>query len=180
MTAPRHLPHDWFARPLPPNVEIGARSWLYSTFAFVHYQSRRPTGLRVGHDSGIYTGTFFDLGVAGEVDIGDYCSLVGVIVSTNGRVVIGDYCLIAHEVVIADVFAPVPPTAANAQPGADQSPAITIGPLVWIGARALLVGEIQIGEGAIVGAGAVVTSDVAPYTVVAGNPAREVKRLRRP
>ena len=47
----------------------------------------------------------------------------------------------------------------------------------WIGARSIVLKGVTIGEGAIVGAGSVVTKDVAPYTMVAGNPARLIKQL---
>ena len=53
---------------------------------------------------------------------------------------------------------------------------ITIGPQAWIGARAIVLPGVTVGEGAVVAAGAVVTKDVPPWTVVAGNPAREVKK----
>jgi acetyltransferase-like isoleucine patch superfamily enzyme len=48
---------------------------------------------------------------------------------------------------------------------------------VWIGARAIVLKGVTIGRGAVVGAGSVVTKDVAPFTIVAGNPARVVKEL---
>lgn len=51
-----------------------------------------------------------------------------------------------------------------------------IGDGVWIGMRAMIMPGIKIGEGAIIASGAVVTKDVAPYTIVAGNPAKEVKK----
>ena len=51
-----------------------------------------------------------------------------------------------------------------------------IGADVWIGHQAVLMPGVQIGPGAIIAAHAIVTRDVAPYTIVAGNPAREVKR----
>lgn len=54
---------------------------------------------------------------------------------------------------------------------------VTIGNDVWIGSRAVVLGGIQIGDGAIIGAGAVVTKDVKPYSVVGGVPAK-VLRLR--
>lgn len=47
----------------------------------------------------------------------------------------------------------------------------------WIGMEALILKGVTIGKGAIVGARSVVTKDVLPYTVVAGNPAKEVKKL---
>ncbi len=55
----------------------------------------------------------------------------------------------------------------------------TIGNDVWIGHGAYVAAGVTIGDGAVVGARAVVTRDVAPYTVVAGNPAR-AHRTRLP
>lgn len=52
---------------------------------------------------------------------------------------------------------------------------ITICDGVWIGARAIVLPGVTIGEGAIVAAGAVVTKDVEPFTIVGGNPAKVIK-----
>lgn len=54
--------------------------------------------------------------------------------------------------------------------------AVTIGHDVWIGHGAVLLPGVAIGDGAVVGAGAVVTRDVEPYWIVAGVPARPVRR----
>lgn len=51
-----------------------------------------------------------------------------------------------------------------------------IGNDVWIGNRAIILQGVTIGDGAVVGAGAVVTKDVEPYAVVAGNPARVIRK----
>ena len=56
---------------------------------------------------------------------------------------------------------------------------MTIGHDVWIGHGAIVLPGRSIGTGAVIAAGAIVTKDVAPYTIVAGNPARMV-RLRFP
>ncbi len=53
---------------------------------------------------------------------------------------------------------------------------VRIGHDVWIGHGALILPGVCIGSGATIGAGAVVTKDVRPYSVVAGNPAREIRR----
>lgn len=53
---------------------------------------------------------------------------------------------------------------------------VTIGHDVWIGHGVTVTAGVTIGTGAVIGAGAVVTRDVAPYTVVGGVPAREIKR----
>ena len=166
------LEHDWFPRPLPANVLIGERSWVYSSYAFIHFASRREPGVLIGRDTGVYDGSFFELGPRGSVTIGDYCSVVGAIIASNGDVRIGDHTFIAHRVVIADTPDVVPsPTAGAAS--------IEIGRNVWIGAHSVLLGGARIGEGSIVGAGTIVDSDVPPYSLVAGNPARVVRRVER-
>lgn len=58
----------------------------------------------------------------------------------------------------------------------DRAPT-TLGDHVFVGAGAVILMGVTIGDGAVVGAGAVVTSDVAPYTVVAGVPARPVANV---
>jgi acetyltransferase-like isoleucine patch superfamily enzyme len=178
MNAAPRLTHDWFPRDLPANVVLGPRSWCYSSFAFLHYQSRRPRGVSVGHDSGIYHGTFFDLGPDGEVSIGNFCTLVGPIITSNSRVFIGDYVFIAHEVVLADSFAALPSAESDgtALEGnlSTRGANIEIGDNCWIGARAVLTCGARLGAGVVVGAAALVDFKVPPYAVVAGNPARIV------
>ena len=172
------LAHDWFPQPLPGNVILGERSWCYSSFAFLHCRSRCPCGVRIGHDSGIYHGTFFELGPDGEVEIGNYCTLVGAIISINSRVVIGDFAFLAHEVVLADSIAATP----YAEHGgrrcdtefSGRAPVIVIGENAWIGARAVLLPGARLGDGVIVGAAAVVDFAVPAGSIVAGNPARIV------
>lgn len=51
---------------------------------------------------------------------------------------------------------------------------------VWIGLRALIMPGVTVGEGAVVAAGAVVTKDLAPYTVYGGNPAKEIRKRFSP
>ena len=56
----------------------------------------------------------------------------------------------------------------------DKGGPVKIGDRAWIGYRAIILPGVEIGEGAVVGAGAVVTRDVPPYTIVAGNPAVKI------
>ena len=42
------LPHDWYPGELPANVVLGKRSWLYSSFAFLHHRSEREPAIRIG------------------------------------------------------------------------------------------------------------------------------------
>lgn len=64
--------------------------------------------------------------------------------------------------------------------GFEEYGSIAIGHDVWVGANAIIGDGVQIGTGAIIGAGAVVIRDVAPYSVVAGVPAKEVRKRFEP
>ena len=57
---------------------------------------------------------------------------------------------------------------------ADRGGAVTIGDHVWIGYRSIVLPGVTLGVGAVVWAGAIVTKNVEPFTIVAGNPARRV------
>jgi len=58
----------------------------------------------------------------------------------------------------------------------DHKGDIVIGNDVWIGYEAVVMAGVTIGDGAIIGARAVVTKDVPPYTIVGGVPARKIRR----
>lgn len=53
---------------------------------------------------------------------------------------------------------------------------VEIGNDVWIGDNVILIAGIKIGNGAIIGAGSIVTKDILPYSIVAGNPAKEIRK----
>jgi acetyltransferase-like isoleucine patch superfamily enzyme len=99
---------------------------------------------------------------------------------TGHGVHIGQHVLIANRVFIAaDDGHPLDPAArrVNHPPSPEDVREIWIEDDVWIGEGATVLKGVRIGKGAIVGSHAVVTHDVDPYTIVAGNPARIVKRL---
>ena len=60
----------------------------------------------------------------------------------------------------------------------EHSRPVVIGDDVWVGGGAIILPGVTIGEGSTVAAGAVVTRDVEPFTLVAGNPARLLRRLK--
>ena len=106
------------------------------------------------------------------------------------RLRIGRFCQIAHGVRFITASAnhamgglstyPFgvfdPSTLADFRDGFEGLPDTEIGHDVWIGHGALILPGARVGSGAVIGAGAVVTGEVPPYAVVAGNPARVIRR----
>ena len=91
----------------------------------------------------------------------------------QGGIEIGDDVLIGPQTIIATLnHDPNPEKRGSMIPKP-----VKIGNKAWLGARVTICPGVTIGEGAIVGAGAVVTKDVPPRTVVAGVPARVIKRV---
>lgn len=92
---------------------------------------------------------------------------------SRGRIVIGDDCLFGPEVILTAAgyrFNDGSPVTRQPMDEAD----VVIGRDVWFGARAMVLAGVTIGDGAIVGAGAVVTKSVPAGAIVVGQPARVV------
>jgi len=107
----------------------------------------------------------------------------GCILWIGKQITIGEHCMIGSDVAIRDSDGhPADPELRRkgTPPAIDDVRPVTIGNTVWIGMRAIIGPGISIGDGSIVAAGSVVVSDVAPYTVVAGNPARRIGSLQPP
>ena len=88
---------------------------------------------------------------------------------------IGDNCLFAPNVSLYTAGHPVELQGRLDNIGTGAP--ITIGNGVWIGGSAIIMGGVTIGDNAVIGAGSVVTRDVEPNTVVAGNPARFIRKI---
>ena len=91
----------------------------------------------------------------------------------QGGITLGDGCLLGHNTVIATLNHDEDPARRN-----DLLPApVVIGNRVWIGSNAAILPGVTIGDNAVVDAGEVVTKDVSPDTVVAGVPARILRKI---
>lgn len=116
---------------------------------------------------------------AAAVTIGNHCYLNGVELACARAVTIGDGAIIAECLMMDTDFHSVEPNRHEASAPVKAAP-ITIGRNVWIANKTILLRGVTIGDNSVVGAGSVVTRDVPPNVVVAGNPARVVRQLRPP
>lgn len=126
----------------------------------------------------------------GIMKVGDHTyGAIGLIDKRYGKIIIGDYCSIAAgvtaimgnhrlDMVSTYPFHTVSPYFCDTVPAeADHysNGTTVIGNDVWIGRNAILMSGVQVGDGAVIAAHAVVTKDVEPYSVVGGNPAKHLK-----
>ncbi|MDD4851272.1 MAG: sugar O-acetyltransferase [Gemmiger sp.] len=119
-----------------------------------------PLQLAVGSTVTIGAGTYINSGLT---------------LIDDGKITIGQGCLLGTGVTLCTTGHPIDP--AERAKGSMYSFPITIEDGAWIGAGALLLPGITIGRYAVVGAGSVVTKDVPPYTVAAGNPCHPLREI---
>jgi acetyltransferase-like isoleucine patch superfamily enzyme len=149
---------------LKPNCTftVGSRSIIEATIDF----ERDGAAVIVGENSYVGASIFK---VADRVEIGS-----DVEIAWNCSVVDHDWESLAFERRRVDMRRWY--TAANNWTHVERRP-VRIGNRALIGFNAVILKGVQVGEGAVVGVNSVVTHDVAPYTVVAGVPAREVRKV---
>ncbi len=107
--------------------------------------------------------------VGSNVSVAEFVHIWG-----GGGVQIGDHTMIASHVVITSQS-----HGTNIERRRDAIDApVNIGNSVWIGAGAIVLPGVEIGDGAVVAAGALVNRDVPPFTIVAGIPAKKLGKVK--
>jgi acetyltransferase-like isoleucine patch superfamily enzyme len=106
---------------------------------------------------------------------------LGVMVAALERVEIGDHCMFANGCLVTDADHRVDDlTRPITWQGFTSRGPTRIGDNVWCGANVVVTSGVTIGERCVVGANAVVTGDLPPFSIAAGAPARVIRELERP
>lgn len=122
------------------------------------------------------TYTFNTISVGDNVNLG----LRPILIASRSRIAVGDNVMFGPEVTIRggnhriDIVGQPMIATDDHQKRPNDDKGVVIEDDVWIGTRAVVLHGVIVGRGSVVGAGSVVTRSVAPYSIVAGNPARQV------
>jgi acetyltransferase-like isoleucine patch superfamily enzyme len=147
--------------------------------------------IRIGRST-VLAGQLLTFGHGGDIEIGDWCFVgPGSRIWSAASIHIGHRVLISHNVNVHDSDShPLDAAERHAQyveivqrghprqAGSIRTAAVVIGDDAWIGFNSTVLKGVSIGPGAIVAAGSVVTGNVPPWSVVAGNPATVVRSLQ--
>lgn len=164
------------------NVKVAKSSHL----AILKLRSKKGCEVKVDENSQVSGRLTFDKEGA-SIYIGKRVFMNGNLISAQ-RIEIGDDVMISWGVTIVDhdshsiSFSKRSEDVTNWQIGKKDWSHVKISPVkicdkVWIGFNSIILKGINIGEGAVVGAGSVVTKDVPAWTIVAGNPARIIREI---
>jgi hypothetical protein len=144
---------------------LGEAGRYYPSSAYFGHDSRTT----VTGDFALFTNFRLYVGDGAELRLGSgYCN-EGSMIVCHSRITIGDTCLFGPQVMLRDNDGHFYENELRSEP-------ITIGDNVWVGMRAVILKGVTIGDGAIVAAGAVVTRDVPPRSLVGGVPARVLRK----
>lgn len=171
-----------------PGCLVGQHSVLHKESKIIN-NLKDPSRIKIGANSHI-RGELFLFGHGGRIEIGDYCYLgQNSILWSAQNILVGDRVLISHNVNIFDTQThPLDPkkrhehfkqiiSSGHPRTLSLEEKPVKIHNDVWIACMAIILPGVTIGEGAVIGAGSVVTKDIPSYTFAAGNPARVIKEI---
>jgi acetyltransferase-like isoleucine patch superfamily enzyme len=142
-------------------------------------EALREGRLEVGENTLFEPGVWITAPAPARVRIGAGTFLnLGVTVAAMELVEIGDHCMFANGCFITDADHRFnDPTRPVTWQGFQSKGPTYIGDNVWCGANVVVTSGVTIGERCVIGANSVVTTDIPPFSIAAGAPARVVKRI---
>ncbi|WP_349239785.1 acyltransferase [Patulibacter sp. SYSU D01012] len=182
------LKRRWYARSQRPWNRARLHAELARRHAFARGRMHgeilpmlRDGRLEIGPQAFFEDGVWLTAGERGRIRIGGGTFLnLGVMVAAEGLVDIGEHCMAANGCLITDADHRFddPETPVPWQGFTTKGPTV-LGDNVWLGANVVVTSGVTIGRRSVVGANSVVTTDIPPWSVAAGVPAR-VLRTHRP
>lgn len=189
------LDDDWFPGAIPDNVLLGRETYLDTAYGFTLCASDQFPAVVLGDACGAYDRATFVVGPEGRIRVGDFTCLNGTYLICRDRITIGANCLLAWGVVLTDSWVGLTGGGAisvarrravlraaarhplrHLDPVAPPEP-VTLADNVWVGFDSVVLPGVTLGHGCVVGCKTVVRTDVPPYAVVAGDPARILRFL---
>ncbi len=170
----RRFLNRYFAVPLVAFLRSYALNYVVSRvpshwFRQAYY--RRVCGMKIGRDTSIALDCRFTGDRLHEICIGDRVSIPpGAFFVCGAPITIGDDVVFGHRVALYTSDHDPDDEAFSR-----RNAPIVIEERAFVASQAIILKGVRLGRGAVVAAGAVVTRDVPPYTIVAGNPARVVR-----
>lgn len=163
----------WYMRWLAPLYQHrGKKSVIYRS---VRMDTPPYRKFRLGDYSVIESYSCINNAV-GDIIIGDH-TRVGLHNTVIGPVTIGSYVNLAQGITVTALNHNFSETGKRIDEQGVSTTPVTIGNDIWIGANAVILPGVTIGDHSVVAAGAVVTKDVPPHTLVAGVPAKIIKKI---
>lgn len=142
-------------------------------------QALQEDRLRIGPGTLLEPGVWITAPDRARVTIGAGSFLnMGVMIAAQELVEIGDHCMLANGCFVTDASHRYddPAIPITWQGFSSKGPTI-LGDNVWLGANVVVTSGVSIGERCVIGANSVVTSDIAPYSVAAGAPAKVIRKV---
>ena len=135
-----------------------------------HHQPILPAGVTVGRHSYGYDENTFRIFMDGAgIEVGAFCSI-----AREARILAGSEHITTRATTFPLNALLFDPAGSNALDAIDKG-TTRIGNDVWIGLGAIVLSGVAVGDGAVIGAGGVVSKAVPPYAIVAGNPAQIIR-----
>jgi len=187
----KYIRYDWYPKAIPENLVMDDMVYLDSTYSFACFHSEQPDGFSLGFASGNYLHSHFLVGEKGKISVGKYVIMEATNILANNSVSIGDHCMFSWGSYITDSWLNEDTDSPAARKDILKRLAqskyrylniphpkpVIIEDNVWVGFDAVILPGVRLGHGCVIGCKTVINSDVPPYAVVVGDPARIVKYL---
>lgn len=187
-----HIDNDWYPRGIPSNVTFAKSVFVDSSYGFAGFHSRQAVGLFIDEASGCYDRSSFFTSSLGEIRIGRFTVLNGTTLICKKHITIGDHCMLAWGSVLTDSWLDASLHSVEARrtllkktaddpsrqyPFFGEAKPVVLEDNCWVGFDAVILPGVRLGRGCVVGCKTVVESDVPPYAVITGSPAKIIRYL---